>query len=116
MSPQFKTMFALLTLTIANAQAATCPENLAPKNGAPVLAPGFQARLIANGLKQPRGLVVDSAGHLLAVQSNVGITSFTLAETNGCVSVASKGMVASTVGVCGLFVLDLRASRADDSV
>jgi hypothetical protein len=109
MSPQFRTAFTLLNLTVANGQAATCPETLAPKNGAPVLAPGFQARLIANGLKQPRGLVVDSAGHLLAVQSNVGITSFTLAETNGCVSVASKGVIASTVGVCDPFLVLLMA-------
>jgi hypothetical protein len=99
MSPQFKTAFVLLAIAVANAQAA-CPGGLSPKNGAPVVAPGFQARLIATGLSNPRGLVVDSAGHLLAVQSGVGVTSFTLTETNGCVSVASKDVVAPSSGVC----------------
>jgi hypothetical protein len=101
MSSQFKTAFTVLAFAIANAQAA-CPAGLAPKNGAPVVAPGFQARLIANGLSKPRGLVVDSAGHLLAVQNGVGVTSFTLAETNGCVSVASNNIIARTTGVCCL--------------
>jgi hypothetical protein len=99
MSSQFKTVFAFLTLAITNAQAA-CPAGLAPKNGAPVVAPGFQARLVANGLNKPRGLVVDSAGHLLAVQDGVGITSFTLAEREGCVSVTTKNVIVPTTGVC----------------
>jgi hypothetical protein len=98
MSSHFKNTLAVLALAVANTKAA-CPAGLAPKNGAPVVAPGFQATLIANGLTKPRGLTVDSAGHLLAVQNGVGVTSFTLKETDGCVSVASKGVVVSTVGV-----------------
>lgn len=90
--------FAALT-AIATVQAA-CPASLAPKNGAPIVASGFQARLIANGLSKPRGLAMDSAGHLLAVTNGVGITSFTLKEdATGCISVASKDVIATQPGV-----------------
>lgn len=85
------------SISLATAQSA-CPNLLPPKNGAPAVAPGFQVRLIANGLSKPRGLAFDSAGHLLAVTG--GITAFTLKEdAAGCVSVASKSTVASQVGV-----------------
>lgn len=85
--------------TLAIAQAA-CPSTLTPRNGAPVAAAGYQARLIANGLTKPRGLVFDSVGHLLVVQNGAGIASLTLQEDDmGCVSLAEKATVALTLGV-----------------
>ena len=101
MGIDFQTALAVLTtlVSVANALAA-CSNTLAPKNGAPVVAEGYQVRLIANGLIKPRGLIVDSGGHLLAVQTGVGITSFTLKEDEaGCVSIVSKLDVATTLGV-----------------
>jgi hypothetical protein len=90
----------IATLAAVSTAQAACPAGLSPKNGNPVVAPGFQARLIANGLSKPRGLVVDSAGHLLAVTNGVGITSFTLKEdAAGCVTVASKDVIATQPGV-----------------
>jgi glucose/arabinose dehydrogenase len=99
MATHLKCAAFVVCSAIASVQAA-CPAGLPPKNGAPIVAPGFQARLIANGLTKPRGLAMDSAGHLLAVTNGVGITSFTLKEdAAGCVSVASKDVIATQMGV-----------------
>ncbi|KAF2431154.1 soluble quino protein glucose dehydrogenase [Tothia fuscella] len=99
MATQLKSAVVAALAAVATVQAA-CPAGLPPKNGAPVVAPGFQARLIANGLSKPRGLVVDSAGHLLAVTNGAGITSFTLnTDAAGCVTVASKNVIASQAGM-----------------
>ena len=47
--------------------AAACPSPLAPANGAPSVAPGFRVQVVANKLRNPRGLAFDSVGGLLVV-------------------------------------------------
>ena len=55
------------------------------------LASGWRAVKIAGGLQLPRGIILDSAGHLLIVENGKGITVRTL-DANGCVT-ASKTLV-----------------------
>ena len=55
------------------------------------LASGWQAVKVAGGLQSPRGIVLDSAGHLLIVEVGRGITVRTL-DANGCVT-ASKNLI-----------------------
>jgi glucose/arabinose dehydrogenase len=80
--------FAAAALT-AKAQsistAAACPSPLAPANGAPSVAPGFHVQVIANKLRNPRGLAFDSAGGLLVVQQGHGISRLSLTGDGACV-------------------------------
>jgi len=55
------------------------------------LASGWRAVKIAGSLQLPRGIVLDSAGHLLIVENGKGITVRTL-DANGCVT-ASKTLI-----------------------
>lgn len=55
------------------------------------MAPGYKAQLITRNLTKPRGLAVDSEGHLLVVQQQVGVTSLTVQDQgDGCLEVTSK--------------------------
>lgn len=61
---------------------------------APSVAPGYVARIIANGLRRPRSLRFDSAGHLLVVEAGKGITALTLNDAGGaCVGTRSSSAV-----------------------
>lgn len=67
---------------------------------APSVAPGFAARLVANGLQSPRGIVFDKTGRLLVVQQGLGIQALTFDDGGGeCVSVKSKDDVVRDVTV-----------------
>lgn len=48
-------------------------------------ANGWKAVKIAGSLTQPRGIIFDSAGHLLLVQNGFGITAHTIGN-NGCLA------------------------------
>jgi glucose/arabinose dehydrogenase len=48
-------------------------------------APGWQAVKVAGNLVQPRGLVLDAAGHLLVIQNGLGITAHAIGN-NGCLT------------------------------
>jgi len=65
---------------------------------APSVAPGYAARLVANGLQSPRSIVFDSKGRLLVVQQGLGIQALTFDDGGGeCVSVKSKDDVVRDV-------------------
>ena len=66
----------------------SCSNSLKPAYPAPSLAPGFEAQLVATNLIKPRGIMFDTAGRLLVVQSGYGLTSLELDDGGGdCVSV-----------------------------
>ncbi len=76
-------------LQAASAQDVTC--NLTPDYPAPVMADGWESRLIMTGLSRPRSILFDSEGGLLVVQQRAGITHLQLADGNGtCLSVARR--------------------------
>ncbi|KAH7094502.1 cellobiose dehydrogenase-like protein [Paraphoma chrysanthemicola] len=54
-------------------------------------AQGWKATKIAGSLTQPRGLIFDSAGHLLVVQNGLGITAHEIGP-NGCIA-TSKTLI-----------------------
>lgn len=58
------------------------------------MASGWRAVKIAGSLQLPRGIVIDSAGHLLIVENGKGITVRTL-DANGCVT-SSKTLISQT--------------------
>ena len=69
------------------AAAPTCTTYIAPRNGAPLVAPGFRAEIVADGLRSPRGIMFDQEGGLLVVEQGHGISRLRLSDNNGCVSV-----------------------------
>jgi glucose/arabinose dehydrogenase len=89
------TFLGLLGASIALAQTScSSPSSITPKYPAPSVAAGYHANIIANGLNTPRGLVFDSSGNLLVVESGKGITALTLDDGGGsCLSVKSSTLV-----------------------
>ena len=63
---------------------------MTPPYPAPSLAPGFEAQLVATNLTKPRGIMFDSAGRLLVVQSGYGLTSIQLVDGGGDCLVVSR--------------------------
>ena len=55
------------------ARAVNCPTNLKASYPAPVVADGWSAQLIVQGLKSPRSVLFDTAGNLLVVDEGSGI-------------------------------------------
>lgn len=79
----------LLLASSASAQSVTC--TLRPEYAAPVMADGWQSRLIATGLSRPRSIIFDTEGALLVVEQGGGIKHLKLADGNGtCLSVQSQ--------------------------
>ncbi|KAL8306089.1 hypothetical protein RB597_003300 [Gaeumannomyces tritici] len=62
------------------ASQATCPNALTPSYASPVLGAGWTAQLVARGLSDPRGIVLDSSGGLLVVEQGRGIRRITFKE------------------------------------
>jgi glucose/arabinose dehydrogenase len=63
--------------------APSCSKTLTPKNGAPVVASGYSAQVIAQGLTKPRGIIFDSKARLLVVQQGKGIVAITFDDQGG---------------------------------
>ncbi|KAH7151756.1 hypothetical protein B0J13DRAFT_470245 [Dactylonectria estremocensis] len=73
------------------ADSSSCANDLSVAYDAPVAADGWSYRLIANDLERPRGLLFDTEGALLAVDSGVGIVHVELQDDDGtCLQVKSK--------------------------
>jgi glucose/arabinose dehydrogenase len=85
------TSIALLAVWLQAASAQDVACNLTPDYPAPVMADGWESRLIMTGLSRPRSILFDSEGGLLVVQQRAGITHLQLADGNGtCLSVAKR--------------------------
>src|SRR2546430_573963 len=83
-------ILAFLIIRVGLAQSS-CSVTLTASYAAPSVAAGYEARLIANGLIAPRGIIFDNQGHLLVVEQGVGIVGLTLADDGGaCLSLTSK--------------------------
>ncbi|KAK1779667.1 hypothetical protein QBC45DRAFT_392140 [Copromyces sp. CBS 386.78] len=76
--------------------ASTCPAPVPASYPAPVVRDGYEARLVATGLKKPRGVIVDSKGRLLVVESGKGITHLTIKDDGWpCLSVEKTTTIVS---------------------
>ncbi|KAK3503693.1 soluble quino protein glucose dehydrogenase [Neurospora crassa] len=81
-------VFFWLSGTSVQAAASTCPAPVPASYPAPVVRNGFEARLVATGLKKPRGVIVDSKGRLLVVEAGKGITHLVIKDDGWpCLSV-----------------------------
>jgi glucose/arabinose dehydrogenase len=90
----------LVAASAANVLAQTCA-TINPAN-APTWGSGFSGRVVMNGLKSPRGLVFDTLGNLLVVESsNSGVRYIKLQDNGGTdVCVASSKQLISERSVC----------------
>ena len=85
----FPTFFWSLVATQGYGSSPSCSQT--PAYPAPSLAAGFNAQLVATNLTKPRGIMFDTAGRLLVVQSGYGLTSLQLSDGDGgCVSVNTR--------------------------
>jgi glucose/arabinose dehydrogenase len=76
-------VLAAAALLLAQATAQTCA-NINPANGAPQMAAGYQAKVVMNGLRTPRGIVFDCEGNLLiAEQGGTGVRWVKLQDNGG---------------------------------
>jgi glucose/arabinose dehydrogenase len=87
------TAIAAASFLTSQAFAQDCPiNNLEVDYPAPVAAPGWSYRLIENLFVKPRGLLFDTEGSLLVIDSGVGLVRVTFEDDGGdCLSVATKG-------------------------
>lgn len=77
--------------------AAQCSNVLVPTYQAPVVAAGWQAQLITNGLKKPRSIAWDSAGGLLVLDSGNGIVRYTFKDNGDtCLEVATQNVLVNS--------------------
>lgn len=81
----------VLTVVVLTARAQTtasaCQSSIAPQHAAPSVAPGFRVEVVANGLRDPRGILFDSEGGLLVVEQGHGISRLRLTGDGPCVKV-----------------------------
>ena len=67
---------------VAADAASACATVLTPTySPLPAVASGWQAQLVASGLKKPRSIQFDSTGALLVVDSGVGVVRYTFNDT-----------------------------------
>lgn len=81
---------SLTATAVATGIPTACPGTNAPKYPF-VVADGWRATKVKGGMAAARGVVFDSAGHILVVESGKGITAHTL-DASGCVH-SSKTIV-----------------------
>lgn len=92
----------LLALLFGISAAQSCSNKLNVTYPAPVVASGWQYRLIANGLKSPRGIAFDRDGGLLVVESGAGVRHLALIDGGGtCLTVASSKTLIADKNVSG---------------
>lgn len=93
---------ALAALASVTAAQSSCTPVYTPTYPTPSIGiPNWEARLLATGLATPRSLVFDSAGHLLVLERNRGISSHTLTN-DSCASIQTSRDVIQdeTVSLC----------------
>ena len=100
-------VFLLIQTTFAQ---TSCSVTLTASYPAPSVANGYEARLIANGLTAPRGIIFDNQGNLLVVEQNSGIVGLSLVDGGGaCLSVSSKQTIINDTTVSG--ILEIYSAR-----
>ncbi|KAH7385849.1 soluble quino protein glucose/sorbosone dehydrogenase [Pyrenochaeta sp. MPI-SDFR-AT-0127] len=73
----------------AHALAQRCP-SLTASYPTPSVASGYEARLVAQNLNKPRGIIFDNNNNLLVVEREVGITAFKVEGAGSCVTLKDK--------------------------
>jgi hypothetical protein len=101
-SMKFNTNLPIVTAVwavVAQTTSAACP-NLKASYQAPVLSDGWEATLIANDLKAPRGIIFDSHGGLLVIDNGFGIVQYKFTDGgSGCLDVDKKTILVNATDV-----------------
>ncbi|KAH8896680.1 soluble quino protein glucose dehydrogenase [Thozetella sp. PMI_491] len=74
---------ALLVAGAVAQTASSCSSILVPAYSPPSVASGWQAQLVATGLRKPRSIQFDGSGALLVVESGKGVTRNTFKDNGG---------------------------------
>ena len=78
----------------SSSSSGSCSSTLTASYAAPSVASGYSARLVATGLTSPRGIKFDTAGNLLVIEEEVGVTALRFEDDDdGCLNLASKDTV-----------------------
>jgi glucose/arabinose dehydrogenase len=78
----------------SSSPSESCSSTLTASYAAPSVASGYSARLVATGLTSPRGIKFDTAGNLLVIEEEVGVTALRFEDDDdGCLNLASKDTV-----------------------
>jgi glucose/arabinose dehydrogenase len=95
----------VLALSTANSQATiatTCPVSLKASYPTPIVADGWEAQLIVQGLKAPRSVLFDSNGGLLVVQQAAGVVHLQLTDNGStCLEVSKTTYLINSTLVSG---------------
>lgn len=78
-----------------NSSSGSCSSTLTASYAAPSVASGYAARLVATGLTSPRGIKFDTAGNLLVIEEEVGVTALRFEGNGACVNLVSQDTVVS---------------------
>ena len=95
LSSTFPSLLAAILVTATGpAIAQTCSSDKSTDYQDPVVADGWTYRLVANDLRNPRGIEFDDDGHLLVIDRGEGIVRLQLDDEGGdCVSVKDKSTI-----------------------
>lgn len=75
----------------ASTSPTACASTIAPRNGQPSVAPGWQVNVVASGLTDPRGIVFDGERSMLVVQQGIGVSRLRLTNDDGpCVRIDGR--------------------------
>lgn len=98
-------LYSVVALTGFSWAQSSCATSVSTSVPEPSLAPGYEARIVATGLKNPRGIIFDQQGNLLVVEKQTGVTALTLNDAGGsCLSEQQRRTVVNdnTVGLAAL--------------
>ncbi len=91
MTGMLQSLASAVLLGGAAVQAASgCSTVLVPTYSPPSVASGWQAQLVASGLRKPRSIQFDSTGALLIIESGKGVTRNTFKDNGGTCLVLEK--------------------------
>ena len=97
-------LFVILLAATDSAIAQSCSNDKSTKYQDPVVADGWSYGLVANDLRNPRGIAFDDDGHLLVIDRGEGIVRFELENEGGtCVSVKDKHTIVEDDDVSSRF-------------
>jgi glucose/arabinose dehydrogenase len=82
--------WSVVLTTRAQTTASSCSSSIAPQHVAPSVAPGFRVQVVANGLRDPRGIMFDREGGLLVVEQGHGVSRLSLGGEGACLSVQGE--------------------------
>lgn len=102
-----KTLLALYSVaglvsaqSTTSSKSPTCSVVVSPRYGAPVVAAGYKAQVVAKDLEEPRTILFDAQGRLLVLEQGKGVRALELKDEGGtCVNVASSAMILENTSV-----------------